>query len=167
MNCIIPLILEIMKVLQWRQVISCLEVRRNWRHNGSSCVCKWASRGALLWVTQLLNNLTVSVPASWLWYHLDFKKGVCGRQGVVKGTLYFSSKHLNDFPPERVQASHLPMQSFYLRRSIWRQCPLGKTSLIIMNINHYSQYKNTHISDFLTINTESCIPQEKAPKLVT
>lgn len=94
---------------------------------------------------------------------------VCGSGSVVKDTLYFLLKPLQQCP-SRKSADFTPFNAVFLFEKVnLKPVPFGK------DVSHHQvhqpllsvKYKNTHISDFLTINTESCIPQEKAPKLVT
>lgn len=79
--------------------------------------------------------------------------------------------HLSLVPRTDLTSCHLMSTSmhFLFEKVNLKAVPFGK------DVSHHrvhqpllsAKYKNTHISDFLTINTESCIPQEKAPKLVT
>ena len=114
--------------------------------------------GSLWW--ENVSVLTMSVSISWLWYMFArcHHQGAMGRGYTGSLSLLFSYDYIRlhnylnrkylikkkkKIPTrKKMETSHtVQMQSFYLRRTISRQCPLGKASLIIryIKINHYSR----------------------------
>ena len=79
--------------------------------------------------------------------NIQFKKFLClSVIFYIRLHSYLNRKYLikkKTFQPEKKKwrLHTLQMHSFYLRRTISRQCPLGKASLIIryIEINHYSR----------------------------
>ena len=128
-----------------------------WRWEGNRC---GKTRGSLLWVLMMRERFHLDCVSVNILVVIYVCQDVVTRGKWAKGTQdlclsvifyirlhsYLNRKYLikkKTFQPEKKKwrLHTLQMHSFYLRRTISRQCPLGKASLIIryIEINHYSR----------------------------